>query len=154
MCIGTDWLGRHTPRRPLAPLESLELAVTHGGFGTAERISAADALAAYTRGSAAAEGQAEDKGAIVPGMFADLVVLSGDPTQVAPDKIDELEVLLTIAGGRVVYRQGGFGLPAHQAPAAAHDSDELGWPAASIVPMLRPGPPGDPADHRPAKIVT
>ncbi|MCU1276476.1 MAG: hypothetical protein JWM53_22 [bacterium] len=108
-CIGTDWLGRHTPRRTLSPLESMQLAVTHGGFGTVERIDSATALEAYTVGSAAAEGMEGKKGALAPGMLADLVVLSADPTAVAPDKIAEIEVLMTMVGGRVVYRRGGFG---------------------------------------------
>src|SRR5262249_1435055 len=50
LCIGTDWLGIGYGR-PLAPLESIALAVTHGGYGEAERITAAEALEAYTLGS-------------------------------------------------------------------------------------------------------
>ena len=110
-CIGTDWLGRHTPPRSLSPLESIQLAVTHGGFGTAERIDSAEALEAYTVGSAAAEGMEAKKGMLAPGMFADLVVLSANPTAVAPDEIGAIDVLLTMVGGRVVYRRGGFGAP-------------------------------------------
>jgi predicted amidohydrolase YtcJ len=111
LCLGTDWLGRHTPARPLAPLSSLQLAVTHGGFGSAERLTAAEALEAYTVGSATSEGMETKKGALQPGLFADLVVLSADPTAVAPEKIGEIEVVLTMVGGRVVYRRGGFGAP-------------------------------------------
>lgn len=107
-CIGTDWVGRHTPPRSLSPLESMQLAVTHGGFGTVERIDSAQALEAYTIGSAAAEGMLDKKGTLAPGMLADLVVLSADPTAVAPDKIGEIEVLMTMVGGRIVYRHGGF----------------------------------------------
>jgi hypothetical protein len=111
LCIGTDWLGRHTPPRSLAPLSSLQLAVTHGGYGASERISAAEALEAYTVGSAASEGMEAQKGSLSSGKLADLVVLSADPTAVAPEKIGEIEVLLTMVGGRIVYRRGGFGTP-------------------------------------------
>jgi predicted amidohydrolase YtcJ len=111
LCLGTDWLGRHTPPRPLAPLWSVQTAVTHGGFGTAERIGALEALTAYTAGSAAAEGEEEDKGMLLPGMFADLVVLSADPMTRAPERLGEIDVLLTMVGGRVVHRLGGFGAP-------------------------------------------
>jgi predicted amidohydrolase YtcJ len=124
-CIGTDWVGRHVPRRTLSPLESIELAVTHGGYGTAERIDSAQALEAYTVGSAAAEGMQDKKGTLAPGMFADLVVLSADPTAVAPDRIGAIDVLLTMVGGRIVYRRGGFAAP----------------PPASIGAPRPPAPP-------------
>jgi predicted amidohydrolase YtcJ len=106
LCLGTDWVGEHTPRRPLAPLESLQLAVTHGGLGASERIDAAAALEAYTVGSAAAEGMEEQKGMLRPGMLADLVVLSGDPLTAPPDRIAQLQVLMTMVGGQIVYRRG------------------------------------------------
>lgn len=136
LCIGTDYIGRHTPPRLLNPLSSVALAVTHGGFGTAERITAAEALAAYTAGSAAAEGMADDKGTLAPGRFADLIVLSADPTEVAPEQIAGIEVLLTMVGGRIVYRRGGFAAP----------------PPPSIGPR-RPPPPsiGPPRPTTPKK---
>lgn len=140
LCIGTDYVGRHTPPRPLSPLASVQLAVTHGGYGTAERINTAEALAAYTAGSAAAEGMAAQKGTLSPGKWADLIVLSADPTAVAPDKIGEIEVLLTMVGGRVVYRRGGFGAPP---PSSIGPRDT---PHPSIGPP-RTAPPGD---HRAA----
>jgi len=137
LCFGTDWLGRHTPRRPLAPLESLQLAVTHGGFGASERISPAEALAAYTSGSAAAEGQEDKKGSLAPGLFADLVVLSGDPTTTAPERIGQLEVLMTMVGGRVVYRQAGFGVAT--APPPTIDKPRPPVPS-TIGPVRAPTP--------------
>jgi predicted amidohydrolase YtcJ len=103
-CIGTDWVGHHVPPRPLSPLASLELAVTHGGYGVAERVTPAEALEAYTVGSAAAEGEAHDKGALTVGRLADLVVLSADPTTLPPEQIGAIEPLLTMVGGRVVHR--------------------------------------------------
>jgi predicted amidohydrolase YtcJ len=70
-----------------------------------ERITALEALACYTLGSAYAEFQETEKGSITPGKLADLAVLSGDPTAVAPERIRDLEVQMTIAGGRVVYER-------------------------------------------------
>ena len=134
-CIGTDWLGRHTPRRTLSPLESMQLAVTHGGYGTSERIDATQALEAYTIGSAAAEGMEAKKGTLAPGMLADLVVLSADPTAVAPDKIAAIEVLLTMVGGRVVYRRGGF------AAAAPTTIGVPRPPPPTTIGVPRPPPP-------------
>jgi len=42
-------------------------------------------------------------GSIEKGKYADMVVLSGDYMAVADDRIDELEPVMTIVGGKVVY---------------------------------------------------
>jgi hypothetical protein len=49
------------------------------------------------------------KGSIAPGMLADLVVLSEDPTAVSPERIAGLEVLATITGGVPRYDAGVLG---------------------------------------------
>ena len=149
-CIGTDWLGRHVPARTLSPLESIQLAVTHGGYGVAERIDSAQALEAYTVGSAAAEGMDAEKGTLAPGMFADLVVLSADPTAVAPNEIGAIEVLLTMVGGRVVYRRGGFGAappPSIGSPRPVPPST-IGAPRRPAPPSIGPIRPLPPAKNR------
>jgi predicted amidohydrolase YtcJ len=107
-CIGTDWLGAHQPRRALRPMESVALAVTHGGAGTEERITPAAALEAYTLGSATAEGMAAQKGSIEKGKLADLVVLSANPETVPPEELASIDVVLTMVGGRVIYRASSF----------------------------------------------
>jgi predicted amidohydrolase YtcJ len=135
LCIGTDWVGRHLPARSLSPLDGIQQAVTHGGFGDKERITALEALTAYTAGSAAAEGR-DDKGVLAAGKLADLAVLSEDPTAVAPEHIGALEVLLTMVGGRVVYHQAGYAEPNRRPPPAT----------IGPVPTRRPptiGPPKD-----------
>jgi predicted amidohydrolase YtcJ len=105
LAIGTDWIGRHQPPRPLRPVESLALAVTRDGLGASERISGREALEAYTLGSAAAEGMEAKKGSLERGKLADLVVLSADPTTANPERLRSIEVLLTMVGGRIVYRK-------------------------------------------------
>jgi len=77
-------------------------------FNQAEAITAAQALAAYTRGSAYASRQEHVKGTIAPGLLADLVVLSEDPTAVSPDRIAGLQVLATIVGGECRYDAGAI----------------------------------------------
>jgi predicted amidohydrolase YtcJ len=77
-------------------------------FNPGEAITARQALYAYTRGSAYASRQEHVKGSIVPGMLADLVVLSEDPTAVSPERIGGLAVLATIVGGRCRYDAGAF----------------------------------------------
>jgi predicted amidohydrolase YtcJ len=116
-CIGTDWVGAHYPPRPLSPMNSIQLAVGRGGFGTTERIGAGDALEAYTLGSATAEGLDAQKGSLAVGKLADLAVLSDDPETIAVDKLNAVRVLLTMVGGRIVWSSGDLQLPpAHRPP--------------------------------------
>jgi len=74
---------------------------TGAPFNPAEAVTAEQALRAWTWGSAYASRQEHVKGSIVPGMLADLVVLSEDPTAVSPERIAGLEVLATIVGGEI-----------------------------------------------------
>ena len=77
-------------------------------FNPGEAITAEQALRAWTWGSAYASRQEHVKGSIAPGMLADLVVLSEDPTAVSPERIAGLEVLATITGGQIRYDAGAF----------------------------------------------
>ncbi len=77
-------------------------------FNPGEAITAEQALHAYTRGSAYASRQEHVKGSIAPGMLADLVVLSEDPTAVSPERIAGLAVLATIVDGQPRYDAGAF----------------------------------------------
>jgi predicted amidohydrolase YtcJ len=77
-------------------------------FNAAEAVTAAQALYAYTRGSAYASRQEHVKGSIAPGMLADLVVVSEDPTAVSPDRIAGLAVLATIVDGQCRYDSGAL----------------------------------------------
>ena len=77
-------------------------------FNPGEAITVPQALHAYTRGSAYASRQEHVKGSIAPGMLADLVVLSEDPTAVSPERIAGLAVLATIVDGQCRYDAGAF----------------------------------------------
>jgi len=80
------------------------MAVTHGGYGDRERITVDEALSAYARGSALAQGRT-DLGILRVGALADLVGLSADPRRVPAEQLDQLRVRFTIVGGRVVYER-------------------------------------------------
>jgi predicted amidohydrolase YtcJ len=106
LAIGTDW-----PVAPVDPMLTLYAAATRatldgknpGGWVSEQRVSAAEAIDAYTRGAAFAEFMEGEKGTLMPGKLADVVVLSGDLVNAPPEAIKEAKVRLTVVGGTVVY---------------------------------------------------
>lgn len=91
------------PGAPLGVIQAFVERLTESGapYGPHERISAEQALVAYTRGSAVATGWADRKGVLSRGMLADMVVLSDDLTEVTSDRISTLDVLATLVGGEI-----------------------------------------------------
>ena len=81
---------------------------TGAPFNDAEAITAAEALRAYTWGSAYASKQEHIKGSIADGKLADFAVLSEDPTAVAANRIAGLEVTATFVDGVLRYSAPGF----------------------------------------------
>ena len=106
LAFGTDWTVA-----PLNPLLSIYAAVTRrtldgkhpNGWVPEQKLSVAEAVRAYTVGSAFAEFQENEKGTIAPGKLADLVVLSRDIFEIDPVEVENVKVLMTIMDGRVVY---------------------------------------------------
>jgi predicted amidohydrolase YtcJ len=107
LAFGSDW-----PVAPLDPLPGIDAAVNRrtldgkhpGGWFPEQRITVAEAVEAYTLGSAYAAGQEADRGSLAAGKLADLVVLSRDIFDPAQrDKIGETKVELTVVGGKVVF---------------------------------------------------
>lgn len=72
------------------------------------RISRETALELYTKGSAWFSNEQDKKGTIEPGMFADLAVLDQDYFTVAEEAIKNIEAVLTIVDGRIVYARDEF----------------------------------------------
>jgi hypothetical protein len=66
------------------------------------------ALRLYTLGSAWFSFDDKVRGSLEPGKLADLAVLSADYLTVPTDKIGDLESVLTLVGGDVVYAAGDF----------------------------------------------
>jgi predicted amidohydrolase YtcJ len=69
-------------------------------------LSRAEALAAYTAGSAWLSFEEEDRGHLHPGARADFAVLNQDYFSVAEDDIPAIRADLTVVGGRVVWSGG------------------------------------------------
>lgn len=74
-------------------------------FTPAERITVAQAIRAYTVGSAYAVHEENRKGTLAHGMLADLAVLSDDLYEVEPAGIENVKVTATVVGGQLAYGQ-------------------------------------------------
>jgi predicted amidohydrolase YtcJ len=70
-----------------------------------QKIAVSDAIGMYTLGSAAAAFEEESKGSIRPGKVADLVMLSEDPYKIEAAHIKDIQVLMTILDGKVVWEK-------------------------------------------------
>jgi predicted amidohydrolase YtcJ len=93
------------PVEPLEPLLGIAAAVNRQG---PEALLAEDAIALYTKNAAYASFEENLKGTIAPGKYADLVVLEKDPSKVRSSGIGRITVLMTLVGGRIVYRSPVF----------------------------------------------
>jgi predicted amidohydrolase YtcJ len=106
LAFGTDW-----NVAPLNPMFGLYAAVTRAtldgknpnGWFPEQKLTVAEAVEAYTMGSAYAEFQEEEKGSITPGKLADMVLLSDDVFTIDPVKIREVRILTTWVGGKIVW---------------------------------------------------
>jgi predicted amidohydrolase YtcJ len=109
MAFGSD-----APIESASPMAGIHAAVTRQRDGEDraawyedERITVAQALAAYTSGSAYACCYDDMCGSISVGKSADMVVLSDDIFEIEPSRIAKTEVLMTIVDGQIVYSQFG-----------------------------------------------
>ena len=109
VAFGSDW-----SVAPLNPLLGIDAAVNRRtldgkhpkGWFPEQKISAAEAVEAFTLTSAYAAFQEKDRGSIEKGKLADLVVLSRDIlAKTERDRIADTEVLLTMVGGKVVFNK-------------------------------------------------
>ena len=108
LTFGSDWTVA-----PLDPIQGIYAAVTRQtidgknpkGWIPEQRISVEEALRCYTSSNAYAMFMDNEIGRILPGMYADLAVLSDDLFTVKPDKLGETNVVMTISGGKIVYEK-------------------------------------------------
>jgi len=94
--------GSDCPVEPISPLLGIYAAVARRSFPQ-ERVTVDEALRMYTVDAAFASFEEDVKGSIAVGKLADVTVLSGDPRKVAPNKIKDVAIEMTIVGGRIVY---------------------------------------------------
>ncbi len=116
---GTD-ATRVASYNPWVALHWLVTGETVGGMPTrSERhqLSRVEALEAYTVDAAWFSGEEARKGRIAPGQYADIAVLTADYFTVPEDEIADLESVLTITAGEIVYGAEEFADRAPQLPA-------------------------------------
>ncbi len=94
--VGLHWLvtGKTLGGTALYPKENL--------------LDRTQALRLYTLGSAGLTGEGNVKGAIKAGQLADLAILTADYLAVPEDEIPQIESVLTLLGGQVVYGKGAY----------------------------------------------
>jgi len=73
-------------------------------IGPQHRVPVIDALKALTIWAAYQYFEESEKGSIEVGKLADLVILSDDPTEVDPERLDSIKVTETIKEGETVFR--------------------------------------------------
>ncbi len=111
--FGSDSPGTNASRYFLNPMLGLYAAVTRktlsgkpeGGWFPEERLSIEEAIKAYTLNTAYANYEEEIKGSIEVGKLADIVVLSDNLLTMNPEGIKDVDVLMTLVGGKTVYEK-------------------------------------------------
>jgi predicted amidohydrolase YtcJ len=109
LIMGSDW-----PVESLDPFPILQMGLTRKNtfqrsseaFFPQEALTLDQMLAGYTRNAAYGEFMEQRLGMLQPGKLADVIVLSQDLFKIAPDSIANSKVMLTIVGGKIVWRQG------------------------------------------------
>ena len=106
--------GTDVPVEPVDPLGSFYASVTRKmasgvPFFPEQSMTRLEALRSYTRDAAYAGFEENDKGTLLPGKLADIVVLTKELLTVAEAEIPKTRVAFTIVGGKVVYEAAPIG---------------------------------------------
>ena len=107
---GTD-ATRVASYNPFVALYWLISGKTVGGaalYPASNRLERMEALRLFTVGSSWFSSDEGKKGSIAPGQLADLAVLSADYFSIPEEQIKQLESVLTLVGGKVVYASKEF----------------------------------------------
>jgi predicted amidohydrolase YtcJ len=107
LSFGSDW-----PVVTLSPWPAVQMLVTRettegtpaGGWLPNERLTLGEAIQGYTMGGAFAARREKTEGSIEVGKLADVIIISQDLFKIAPNQIGKTKVMMTMAGGKVVYQ--------------------------------------------------
>lgn len=106
--------GTDAPVEDVDPIRSFYASVTRqseaglppGGYQPDQRLTRMEALRSYTKDAYWASFAEKNGGAIEPGKWADLTVLSKDILSVPDQEILDTRVLYTLVNGKIAYRSG------------------------------------------------
>jgi predicted amidohydrolase YtcJ len=106
-------MGSDCPVASPNPFYGIHAAVTRqrrdgtppGGWYPSQRLSLSEAIWGYTMGAALASGQEKQQGSLSPGKLADLIVLDRDIFAIPPHEIADIQVVMTVFDGRIVFRR-------------------------------------------------
>ena len=103
-------LGTDSPVVPYPPLWVLYHFITRdtisaGVMGEDQKIGREEALRAITLGNAELVFEEDIKGSLEAGKLADLVVLSDNILTCAPERIRDMDVMMTMVGGEIVFER-------------------------------------------------
>ncbi len=112
LSFGSDWPGTSAAEYHMHPKYLLHAAVNRttlngepeGGWYPEQKISIYDALKAYTINNAIACFEGEKRGSLKKGKLADLVVCNLNLMEIPSDKLLDLEILMTMVDGKIVYQ--------------------------------------------------
>lgn len=108
ICAG----GSDAPIEPMNPLLGIHAAITRrppggegppNGYLPGERLTPEEALALFTKGSAFAAGEGEERGTLSAGKWADVTVFDRNLLEADPEELPQARVLLTMVNGRIGY---------------------------------------------------
>ncbi|MEM2562073.1 MAG: amidohydrolase family protein, partial [Candidatus Bathyarchaeia archaeon] len=85
------------------PFVQMKAAVARSFFPE-EKITIKEALQMFTINAAYVSFEEDVKGSIERGKLADLTVLSENPMDIPPEKLDNIKVEMTIVDGKIVYQ--------------------------------------------------
>ena len=114
IAYGSDW-----PVDPLDEWFALKVGMTRtnapeagpqfaGRLGRDAGLSAATVIRAITWNAAYTLRQEKETGSLEPGKLADLIVLDRNFFKIKPEDVAKTKVLLTVVGGKTVYRDPAF----------------------------------------------
>jgi len=105
LAFASDWMVAE-----MNPLLGIHTALNRGDdiYDPREAISLEKAIEGYTINAAYASFKENSKGSIEVGKLADIIVLSENLFEVPANKVKDVEVLLTVVGGKEVYRSDKF----------------------------------------------
>lgn len=115
---------------PWVALYWLTTGKTLGGqqlYPEANTLDRETALRLWTQGSAWFSGEAEVKGLLKKGQYADLAVLSADYLRVPSEEIRQITSELTVMGGDIVYAAGDFKVHDRPLPPASPSWSPVGF---------------------------